>query len=128
LRTAPSHDVAEEAAGRGARRRKAIALSVAQALPVLERAQLFRQRDAHVAVGPDRHAPTAGGEAFDQALQFAGIDGAQRMRGDAENGTLQPLRVPRARLHQPAKAVEIRKKARLPRLCRARPAPAVRVE
>src|SRR5262249_53377567 len=55
LHTTSSHNVAEKAAGRGARRRKAIALSVAQALPVLEPAQLFRHRDAHVDVGPDRH-------------------------------------------------------------------------
>ena len=70
----------------------------------------------------------AGGPSLDERAQLGGIDGAQRMRRDAEGGAGEPIDVAAARLQEPREAVEIEQEARLPRRGRLAAAAAVGIE
>src|SRR5436190_24166194 len=70
-------------AGASPRRPQTVALPVAQALAVLERAQLLRQRDAHVAVGAD--GESAAGVEETRGLEDAIAEVGLRDRAQAGN-------------------------------------------
>ena len=212
LGAAAARGVEQVPAGRGADGAEPVALPLAQALAVFQRAQLLVEGDAHVAVGADGEAAAGGGKArrledavaeiglgdraqagngagcarralssgvmcvqwirhqrastcmlssshctgrapdqathsstsricsaawmwmgpagpaLDQRAQLGGIDGAQRMRRDAERGAVEPGDVAPARLDQPREAVEVGQEARLPRRGRLAAAAAVGIE
>ena len=70
----------------------------------------------------------AGGPSLDERAQLGRIDGAQRMRRDAEGGARKPRDMAAAGLQQPREAIEIEQEARLPGRGRLPAAAAVGIE